>query len=82
MTPEQIVLEVLRLNNDERKRVINLIIDSMVPPSGELPVHKGQRGQRSVLEFEGVGAHAREQRQSQDAQDYINQLRSEWDHRP
>ena len=76
MTPEQIASEVSRLSIDDRKRVISLIVDSLVQPSSGMERHK-----RSVLEFEGVGAHAREQREPQDAQEYINQLRSEWDHR-
>jgi len=77
MTPEQIASEVSRLSIDERKRVISLIVDSLVLASSEMERHK-----RSVLEFEGVGTHAREQREPQDAQEYINQMRSEWDHRP
>jgi len=77
MTPEQIASEVLRLSVDDRKRVLTLIVDALVQPSSGT-----QRDKRSVLEFEGAGAHAREQREPQDAQEYINQLRSEWDHRP
>lgn len=36
-------------------------------------------GQRSLLELEGLGAEIWE---SIDAQEYVNQLRAEWDHRP
>lgn len=77
MTPEQVTSEVSRMSIDERKRLISLIVDSLAQPPTDKP-----RRKRSVLEFEGVGAHAREQREPQDAQEYINQLRSEWDHRP
>lgn len=34
---------------------------------------------RSILEFEGVGARYAT---GQDAQEYVNELRAEWDHRP
>ena len=34
---------------------------------------------RSLLELEGLGAEIWE---GVDAQEYVNQLRSEWDHRP
>jgi hypothetical protein len=37
------------------------------------------RKRRSLLEFEGVGA---KYATGQDAQEYVNELRSEWDHRP
>lgn len=36
-------------------------------------------GRRSLLELEGLGA---EIWKGIDAQEYVNQLRSEWDHRP
>jgi hypothetical protein len=35
--------------------------------------------QRSLLELEGLGAEIWE---GIDAQEYVNQLRAEWDHRP
>ncbi len=53
MTPEQIALEATQLSIDDRKRVISLIVDSLV----ERPVRTQPK--RSVLEFEGVGAHTR-----------------------
>lgn len=34
---------------------------------------------RSILDFEGVGT---KYATGQDAQEYVNELRSEWDHRP
>lgn len=77
MTPEQIALEASQLSIDERRRVIGLIVESLTQFSDLEP----RRPKRSVLEFEGIGAHAREERQPSDAQDYINQLRDEWDHR-
>ena len=40
--------------------VISLIVDSLVQASSGMERHK-----RSVLEFEGVGTHAREQREPQ-----------------
>jgi len=38
-----------------------------------------QPRQRSLLELEGLGA---ELWQEIDAQEYVNELRKEWDHRP
>lgn len=35
--------------------------------------------ERSLLELEGLGAHLWE---GIDAQEYVKQIRSEWDHRP
>ena len=40
---------------------------------------KQERPKRSLLELEGLGAEIRE---GVDAQEYVNQLRDEWDHRP
>ena len=34
---------------------------------------------RDILEFEGIGA---KYATGQDAQEYVNELRAEWDHRP
>lgn len=38
-----------------------------------------QPRRRSILEFEGVGA---DNLIGMDAQEYVNELRREWDHRP
>ena len=38
-----------------------------------------RRSRRSLMEFYGVGKGSRD---GSDAQEYVNRLRSEWDHRP
>lgn len=48
-----------------------------VTASGAVP--PGASRTRSLLEFEGVGA---EIWGNVDAQEYVNELRKEWDHRP
>jgi excisionase family DNA binding protein len=57
--------------------------DRVAPASPPTPPHAGgnQGGPqtRSLLEFEGVGA---EIWGGVDAQEYVNELRKEWDHRP
>lgn len=65
--------KIKHLSIDERKSLIIFIVDSII--ENTQPTEK-----RSLLEFEGVGAHLRDD--SIDAQEYINQLRSEWDDRP
>ena len=69
MTFEAIVDEIRTLSVEERKALINVIVDSLTVPTKT----------RSLLELEGLGAEIWE---GIDAQDYVNQLRSEWDHRP
>jgi len=71
MTFEAIVEEIRTLSIEERKALITAIVDSLV---------EGERTEkRSLLELEGLGAEIWE---GVDAQDYVNQLRKEWDHRP
>lgn len=72
MTFEAIVDEIRTLSVAERKALINVIVDSLTVPVE--PMKK-----RSILEFEGIGESLRDE---MDAQEYVNQLRSEWDHRP
>lgn len=72
MTVEALKEEIRTLSVAQRKRLITLIVDTLVDSP---PVRK-----RSILEFEGIAAHLRDE--NVDAQEYVNQLRSEWDHRP
>ena len=55
----------------ERLRLVELIAHEMA--TSEKP-----RGERSLLELEGLGA---EIWQDVDAQEYVNNLRQEWDNR-
>jgi hypothetical protein len=72
------VLEVLgqakALSPQERKQLMKLLVDTFDVPSTEPP-----RPQHSILELAGLGAEVWE---GIDPQEYVDQLRSEWDHRP
>lgn len=70
MNFEAVVQEIRAMSIQERKRLISIIVDTLAEPEGE---------DHSLLELEGLG---REIWQGMDAQDYVNQLRSEWDDRP
>ncbi len=70
MTVEAIMEEIRSLSLTERKRLISAIVDTLTESSASVPK------KRSILEFEGVGA---EIWQGVDAQEYVNQLRDEWD---
>lgn len=59
----------------ERLQLLALVAqDLAAEPAQSLEGH-----QRSLLELEGLGA---EIWQGVDAQEYVNELRKEWDHRP
>jgi hypothetical protein len=70
MTLEAIAEEIRSLPVEDRKQLVMLILDTLTdqPPAKTHSMH----------EFRGVGAHLRDM----DAQEYVNQLRSEWDDRP
>lgn len=68
MTLQEIMQEVCQLDLEDRKLLISWIVDTLTEPPKKY----------SLLDFEGVGAHLYD---GTDAQEYINQLRSEWDHR-
>ena len=70
MSFETIVAEIKFLTPEQRKKLVSIILDTFLEDYGRT---------RSILEFEGVGERLRD---DQDAQEYVNQLRSEWDHRP
>jgi hypothetical protein len=64
------------LNPAERLSLTAMIVQDLaatMPKEAEAP------RQRSLLELEGLGAEIRE---GVDAQEYVNELRKEWDHRP
>ena len=69
---EQVVREIHRLSIEQRKALIMILVDSLTKPETSEKTH-------SILEFEGIGERLRNE---VDAQDYVSQLRSEWDHRP
>jgi hypothetical protein len=67
----QIAAEIRSLTVEERKQLISLIVDSLTEPQSE--------EEHNILELEGLGA---EIWQGIDAQEYVHQLRNEWDQRP
>ncbi|MBK9746489.1 MAG: hypothetical protein IPO91_06865 [Chloroflexi bacterium] len=71
MTLQELIQVVDTLSLEERKQLV-LHVVSTFPSEQSAPKY------RSILEFEGFAAHLRDM----DAQDYVNQLRSEWDDRP
>ena len=58
----------------EQLRLVELIVHQLAAVAAHEP-HKP----RSLLELEGLGA---EMWQGTDAQQYVDELRQEWDHRP
>lgn len=69
MTLHEIAREISTLSVEERKQLVMIILDSLTA--------KGSK-KHMILEFEGVGAHLYD---GTDAQDYVNDLRREWDER-
>lgn len=59
----------------ERLRLLAMTAQDLA----EQPAETEEKTQRSLLELEGLGA---ELWGGVDAQEYINELRKEWDHRP
>ena len=78
MTLQDIIHEAQALSADERRELIKALVDTLADSEsatkGEQP-----RNKRSLMELAGLGA---EIWQGIDAQEYVNQHRSEWDHRP
>ena len=71
MTLEALMHEIRALPVDERKRLLDLIADTL-PES----VRQAGEKQHDIMEFRGLGA---EIWQGIDAQEYVNRLRDEWD---
>ncbi len=73
MTIQEMIREARTLSVEERKQLIKALVDIVNEPEAENPK------KRNLLELAGLGADIWE---GIDAQEYVNQLRSEWDHRP
>jgi len=71
MTLQEVIRSADELSLEERKQLVMHVV-------GTFPAEQPPRKRRSILEFEGFAAHLRDM----DAQEYVNQLRSEWDDRP
>jgi hypothetical protein len=75
MTAEQVYEQQIKLlPATERLRLVEIIARDLVITTVTEAPH-----QRSLLELEGLGAEIWE---GVDAQEYVNELRKEWDHRP
>ncbi len=58
----------------EKRRLLMLLSKDLFDA-----LETGPDGKYSLLDFEGLGAYASV---GMDAQEYVNELRKEWDHRP
>ena len=75
MTIEQLYEQHIKtLPVAERMRLVALITENLTTTA-----RPEESGQRSLLELEGLGA---ELWAGMDAQEYVNKLRQEWEHRP
>jgi len=74
MSVETLLEEIRTLSPTDRQRLLQEIISMQ----GGLISASETPKTRSILEFEGVGA---EMWDGVDAQEYVNQLRDEWDER-
>ena len=73
MSLKEIIQEARALPPDEIKQLMRALIDMMPDAANEAPK------QHSILELRGLG---KEIWAGIDAQEYVNQIRSEWDKRP
>ena len=73
MTFAEILQQAKTLSRPERKELVKLLVDSLDVPEA-VP-----RQQRRLSELRGLGKEIWE---DIDAQEYVDQLRSEWDERP
>ena len=73
MTIQEMIQEARTLSVEERNQLIQALLEMTNEPKTETPK------KRNIMEFLGLGAEIWE---GIDAQEYVNQLRSEWDHRP
>ncbi len=74
MTVANILQQAALLSVQERKELVKLLVDTLDTLDNATP-----RPKHSILELAGLG---REIWTGIDAQDYVNQLRNEWDDRP
>ena len=73
MTFAEILQQARTLSGQERKELVKLLVDSLDAPEAA-PCQ-----QRRLSELRGLGTEIWE---GIDAQEYVDQLRSEWDERP
>lgn len=70
MSVQDMLREAQKLSLEERKELVKALVDTLIEPAP-------QSQQRvSLRSFRGIGAHLYD---GTDAQDHVDQLRSEWD---
>ncbi len=72
MSVTELLEEIRALSLEERKELMKLMVDALTEMPEPQPKH-------SIMELAGLGSEIWE---GIDAQEYVNQLRSEWEHRP
>ena len=72
MTVTEIIEQAKGLSAAERKLLVKLLVDTLDVPDTAPHQHR-------ITELRGLGKEIWE---GVDAQEYVNQLRDEWDHRP
>ncbi len=75
LTIEALYAQQIRTRTKEEKRLLLKLVSADLLDS----LKPGPDGKYSLLDFEGLGAH---DPIGMDAQEYVNALRKEWDHRP
>ncbi len=76
MTFQAVFQEAKTLSLQERQKLIKLLVDTLTLETGMEQTISGQP--RNLMELAGLGAEIWE---GIDAQDYVDQLRNEWDQR-
>jgi hypothetical protein len=76
MTAKEIYEQLVkRLPPEERLQLVEMVKEDLTTGQRNGP----EEHKRSIMELRGLGA---EIWQGIDAQEYVNELRKEWDHRP
>jgi hypothetical protein len=75
MTVAEIMEQARTLSVQERKELVKQLVDTLNTSVTKAPAQE----KHSILELAGLGA---EVWKGIDAQEYVDQLRSEWDKRP
>ncbi len=76
MTAKEIYEQLVkRLPREERLHLVEMVNKDLAAR----PLDEPEKNKRSLMELHGLGA---EIWQGIDAQEYVNELRKEWDHRP
>lgn len=76
MTVAEIVEKAKALSQQEQKELIKLLVDALAV---DAPSERAPQKRHRLSDLRGLGA---EIWQGIDAQEYVNQLRDEWDARP